>query len=181
MGGGIALLVSLKLLERSHPPLAALVLISSIAFPQRKPFFIRALTLPLIAKLALTLLPATLSVEIVLRQAYFDQAKMERDAVAAYAVNLRDAGGIDAMIEVAKQVVPENLHDIVATYGNITVPTLILWGSNDRIVALENGRRLHQALRHSKLRVIERCGHLPHEEVPAAAIEAIFEFLLERG
>ena len=61
--------------------------------------------------------------------------------------------------------------------GGVSVPVLVLWGESDRIVTLEYGRRLVEALgKHARLEVIERAGHLPHVEQPDATLKAIVNF-----
>jgi pimeloyl-ACP methyl ester carboxylesterase len=181
MGGGIALLTALKLLEDGKQRLSSLILIDSIAFPQKQPYFIRLLRIPVLPKLVLHLIPATISVRMVLRQAYFDKSKMAEDAIKEYAGNLADSEGIDAIVEVAKQVVPERLDHIISKYHTITIPTLILWGREDQIVLLENGASLNRMLAHSSLHTIGSCGHIPHEERPDDAVPVILHFLIEEG
>ncbi|MDW8327016.1 MAG: alpha/beta hydrolase [Anaerolineales bacterium] len=61
--------------------------------------------------------------------------------------------------------------------GNLSVPTLILWGEQDTWVPLERGKALHAALPQSRLVVFPNVGHLPMEEAPAAFNAALIEFL----
>ena len=48
----------------------------------------------------------------------------------------------------------------------VSVPTLIVWGTEDKIIPVDSGRRLHEAIPGSQLEVIPGCGHLPHVEKP---------------
>ena len=48
----------------------------------------------------------------------------------------------------------------------VNVPTLIVWGAEDKIIPVDSGRRLHEAIPGSSLEVIPDCGHLPHVEKP---------------
>jgi pimeloyl-ACP methyl ester carboxylesterase len=50
--------------------------------------------------------------------------------------------------------------------GKIRVPTLIVWGKEDRIVPLECADQYHQAIAGSTVHVIENCGHFAHLEQP---------------
>jgi len=47
---------------------------------------------------------------------------------------------------------------------------LIIWGDEDRVIPVANGRRLERDLPNAHLFVIERCGHLPQEERPDEVI-----------
>jgi len=61
----------------------------------------------------------------------------------------------------------------------LTQPTLILWGDNDKEVPLADGKRLHDAIRGSRLIVFNNCGHLPHEEYPQSFTKLVAEFCSE--
>ena len=56
-------------------------------------------------------------------------------------------------------------------------PTLLLWGDNDPEIPLEDGKRLHGAIRESRLIVFKNCGHLPHEEYPREFVEVVSGFV----
>lgn len=57
------------------------------------------------------------------------------------------------------------------------VPTLVVWGREDRIVPLECGEIYQRAIPKARLDVIDRCGHLPHLERPDEVARLIAEFL----
>jgi pimeloyl-ACP methyl ester carboxylesterase len=50
----------------------------------------------------------------------------------------------------------------------IGVPTLFLWGAQDRIVSAEYGRRYCAAVPGARFELIDDAGHLPHIEQPEA-------------
>jgi pimeloyl-ACP methyl ester carboxylesterase len=52
-------------------------------------------------------------------------------------------------------------------YLAAAVPTLIVWGANDRIIPVDQGRATHEAIAGSQLHVFDRTGHFPHCEHPA--------------
>lgn len=58
------------------------------------------------------------------------------------------------------------------------LPILIVHGSADRIVPIDNSRRLQQQLTRCKLVEIPECGHTPHEEWPVQFVQAVSAFLL---
>ena len=61
----------------------------------------------------------------------------------------------------------------------IKQPTLLLWGENDIEIPLEDGERLHHKIAGSRLIVFLNCGHLPHEEYPAAFTQIVGDFCNE--
>ena len=46
----------------------------------------------------------------------------------------------------------------------VDVPTLVVWGAEDRIIPPDAGRRIHEAIPGSRLEILPECGHLPHVE-----------------
>lgn len=179
MGGGVALLVALGLQQDARLRPRRLILIDNVAYRQPLPLFIRLLRTPLVGALCAHLTPARLQVTAVLRLAYYDDSRISPEDVAAYAEPLGQAGGKPALLRTARQLIPADVDQLAARYPQIDVPTLILWGRQDAIVPLWVGERLQRAIAGSRLVVIDRCGHIPHEECPRAAWGPVSDFLTE--
>jgi pimeloyl-ACP methyl ester carboxylesterase len=58
-----------------------------------------------------------------------------------------------------------------------TMPTLIVWGANDRIIPVGHGRRAHDAMPGSRLVVLENVGHFAPLDAPEALETTITEFI----
>lgn len=63
-----------------------------------------------------------------------------------------------------------------ARLREIQAETLIIWGERDRLLPLEIGRRLHQALPGSRLEVIAGAGHNPMWDRPDEFHRAVMDF-----
>jgi len=61
--------------------------------------------------------------------------------------------------------------------GEIRVPTLILWGKEDRVTPLYNAETFDATIPHSRVVVFEGVGHLPMEEAPERTAAEIDAFL----
>ena len=59
----------------------------------------------------------------------------------------------------------------------ITMPTLLLWGDSDGMVPMKYAEAFQSLLPNASLKVIEKAGHLPQDERPAAVVDAILPFL----
>jgi pimeloyl-ACP methyl ester carboxylesterase len=57
------------------------------------------------------------------------------------------------------------------------IPTLLIWGMQDKAVAPESAGRLKQNFRQCQLVVMDGIGHLPYEEAPDEFDRAVREFL----
>jgi 3-oxoadipate enol-lactonase len=61
--------------------------------------------------------------------------------------------------------------------GRIAAPTLVLHGTEDRIVPVENARRLARVIPGAELVLLEGAGHVYHSEQPAEADRAVLAFI----
>ena len=179
-GGGVALLVALKLTQRDPARLSRLILIDTIAYPQKLPGVIRMLRMPVLGWLGLHLIPDKTKVYDLMETLYYDDSKINWEDVLVYAAPLASPGAKYAFQQTARQILPDHIDEITSMYPQILVPTLVIWGREDKIIPLENGVRLHRALRNSQLVVIERCGHDPPDEQPEKLREIMQKFLKDQ-
>lgn len=177
LGGGIALLLALRLLDAEPERLRGLVLVAAAAYPQEIPPWIRLARLPLLGRVLLRLLPARRLIRWVLRSIVHDPTTITRTQVEAYAEPLESADGRRALLQTARQIVPEDVDVLVARYPEIRVPTLLLYAREDPVVPLEVGERLAADLPRARLEILEACGHDPPEERPRESVEPVREFL----
>jgi pimeloyl-ACP methyl ester carboxylesterase len=59
-----------------------------------------------------------------------------------------------------------------------TCPTLMIWGEQDRLNSVENGKRIAAEINGAKFTVIPRAAHLPQIEQPLAFHQTVLPFLL---
>jgi len=71
------------------------------------------------------------------------------------------------------------LHDpkLKRRLHRIRVPTLVLWGDKDRMTTPDYGRALAAAIPAARFETIERAGHFPHVEQPAAFAQKTLGFI----
>jgi pimeloyl-ACP methyl ester carboxylesterase len=65
------------------------------------------------------------------------------------------------------------------SHRTIRKRTLILWGGEDKLVPLAQGKRLAEDINGSNLVVFPGVGHSPHLEAPELVLERILPFLKE--
>ena len=113
----------------------------------------------------------------VLLYSYYRKRLITWEQIKAYAKSIGSPGGRDALLQVAKQAVPDNFEELTSQYPSINVPTLIVWGREDRVIPLSIGEMLDDDIPDSRLVLLEQAGHVPQEEKPEETIEAIAKFL----
>lgn len=177
LGGGIALLLALRLLEAEAERLRALVLVAAPAYRQGIPPWIRRARIPLVGRIFLRLVPPRRLIRWVLRSIVHDPSTITRTQVEAYAEPLESADARRALLRTARQIVPPDLERTVRRYPEIGVPALLLYGREDPVVPLEVGERLADALPRARLHVLDACGHDPPEELPEESLAAVRAFL----
>lgn len=64
-----------------------------------------------------------------------------------------------------------------ADIKGIHVPTLIIWGGQDRLIPSEYAKKFNQDIAGSKLVIFDKLGHVPHEEDPVATVAVVKDFL----
>ncbi|MBU0493113.1 MAG: alpha/beta hydrolase [Chloroflexi bacterium] len=67
--------------------------------------------------------------------------------------------------------------DLASRLDEVRMPTLVITGDDDRIVPTAQSVRLAGELPNAELVVVPNCGHIPHEECPAAFLLAVSDFL----
>ena len=180
LGGAVALLTYLMQSDQGAHPISKLVLLDTASYPQDLPLFISILRVPVINELSLCLTSNNFKSRMILRKAFFDHSKITEEMVATYGANLSLPGAYHALIKTAKQMLPPDLEEISGRYKSISIPVLLIWGEKDEIVPLEIGRRLAGNIPNAKLVVVPDCGHVPQEECPRQAIEAMESFLSDQ-
>jgi pimeloyl-ACP methyl ester carboxylesterase len=61
--------------------------------------------------------------------------------------------------------------------AEIAIPTLVVWGGNDELVPLEQGRSYAAGIPGAKLAIVPECGHAASIEKPKEFVEAVLPFI----
>lgn len=178
LGGAVVLLASIEaMIQEDASTLSAMVIIGGPGFIQRLPFMAEVFQNRYAAALFIALYAPDLWITLGLKMAYHDHRLVDRKHIARYAPCYRNREAKRALVETCRQLVPVDQEEITARYGNLSLPTLLLWGRHDQIVPLSQGTRLQAAIPGSQLEILEECGHNPQEEKPDLTFEIIDNFL----
>jgi pimeloyl-ACP methyl ester carboxylesterase len=61
----------------------------------------------------------------------------------------------------------------------IEIPTLVVWGTRDRMIPAWHATTAHQAIAHSKVVLFEGAGHFPHLDEPERFAEVLGDFMAD--
>lgn len=71
----------------------------------------------------------------------------------------------------------KNAPDIFEKLEKISVPTLLIWGKEDKLIPYEYSQKFVASINNCKFIPMEGCGHSPYVEDPEKLSELVIEFL----
>jgi abhydrolase domain-containing protein 6 len=182
LGGGLALRLYLHYPELAKK-IRGLVLISSAGYPQKLPGHIRELggwqgrlmTRGPVRALARASGLLRLSTRQTLQRCFHDHDKIPSELIDSASAALKTTGIFRAYHLSALNIVPPDIANFHQRFTEISCPTLILWGQQDRIIDPTSAARFANDIPDSAMHTFAACGHAPHLEYPdevARRIEA---------
>lgn len=76
--------------------------------------------------------------------------------------------------ETFKNVITQDLTHLLP---EIEILTLLIWGKEDRLTLLEEGRIINSNLKNSRIKEIDGVGHVPHRVVPRVVAKETVKFI----
>ena len=178
MGAGLAIGMAL-----AHPTrVAKLVLIDGL--PQHA---MEKLTSPSVRRALETSAPSWLvsfgnmlfgglMIESVLREIVHDPALLT-PAVIERSNRNRQRPGLIKPIMTVRENLPLWESGFATRVGEITHPTLVIWGEEDRVFPIAVGEELHQTIKGSRFIRIPKAGHIPQWERPDLVNQELITFI----
>jgi len=109
---------------------------------------------------------------------FFNQSFVTDEAVDEICSILRSKRNMLNLIQSARSAKRDNLE---ALLGQIQVPTLLLWGEDDKVTSMEVAEQFHKLIPNSTLLSIPGCGHAPMIEHPQWFAEHVERFVKEHS
>jgi len=165
MGGAVA-----RRFAATYPEATgALVLIASVTGEEHMPR--RMPAAPLFKRMVP--IGAGLVAGRILKASYYDPSVLTPEARAEYLRPIRIKGSMDGLL----RSMSDRAKDHPIDDARITMPVLLLYGADDRVVPLSAAQRIRERLPHARLVVVQRAGHLLYDERPGECAGFIEEFL----
>lgn len=172
LGGELAWRFTLK-----NPALVQkLVLINAAGYPMTSksvPLAFQMARLPVVNKMFTHITPRFM-VRKSVENVYADKKKVTDELVDRYFdLSLRE-GNRQAFVD---RLSLERKAEQIDLIKNIEQPTLILWGTEDLLIPVENAHRFHDDLPNNSLVIMDKVGHVPMEELPMESLAILQVFL----
>ena len=107
-------------------------------------------------------------------RAYYDKSFVTPDAEVCASLHLLTPGWAKWLIAFTKS---GGYNFLAKRIKDVSVPTLVLWGRQDRILGTKDATRFEKAIAGSQLIWIEDSGHVPHLEQAKVTAKHITEFV----
>jgi len=173
MGGGTCIFFSVRHRDRVNK----LILVDSAGMPHTLPLLGKVTILPKVGEFLLGL-KSNFYRKMALATNFIYDKKFITDN---YFENItrfhKIKGTTEALLKILRKQFFHTLLNEVHRLGEMDVPILIIWGRHDKAVPLERGQEMHRILRGSRLEILERAGHCPHDEQSQKFNQLAVDFL----
>ena len=176
-GGAVTFATYLKLRAENDSRIVGLGFIDPGVYDQPLPFFIRTLRTEFTRWLMYTFTTADWRAETVLRQVYAHDSVRTAERVRRYSRYMDLPGAHYAFEQTAEQIIPPDAAALEEQIKTIAVPTLAIWGEEDRIVPVRYAYRFRAEVPGVRFHLLPETGHAPQEERPADTARLLLEFL----
>jgi pimeloyl-ACP methyl ester carboxylesterase len=177
MGGNTAWSYALTYPET----LDGLILVAASGWPEEEgegdgsPFIFTLLSNP-IARTLLKDLDMTSLTRSGLEGSYTDQSFVTDELVERYVALSRAPGHRATLLAI---MAGERVEATAEKLSAITVPTLVMWGTDDNLVPVSGAQKFADAIPGATLAVYEGIGHLPQEENAEQSIADVRAFMMD--
>lgn len=173
LGGGIAALFSARFPEKVEK----LVLVDSAGLANPDPFAARFFKLPWIGEKLMNFPGDRLRLTM-LKDLFLYQAEKLSPAQYKQLTGFQKISGTTAVaLAIMRHGFADTLESSFRQLAKLNLPTMIIWGAQDRAIPLKIGQRMHQLLPGAKLIIIQQAGHLPNLEQSAVFNAQLTAFL----
>ena len=176
LGAGIVLLAALDLVQ-SETPVAGVVIVSGAVYSQPLPPYLSLGRRRLLGELFLLCTPPRHVLRRGIQGIVGDPATVDAEQVEGYRRPLRNFERRRVILRAVRQIDVDEALRLGPRLRELELPTLLIWGEEDRVVLLENGRRLAGDLPRANLVTLPGVGHLPPEEAPQRSVAPVLDFL----
>jgi pimeloyl-ACP methyl ester carboxylesterase len=185
VGSSLGGLVALRLAQEMPGRVKALALVGSAGLGREVSFSLRLLTLPgfggLVTLWNKTFIGAYQWAMLTTLLLYAAPMMAPHAWVSGLRQMARMPGYLDATVATMRSIGnilgQKKKHILLDRLYQIEIPTLVLWGKQDRVIPHHHGQAAISRLPVGKLDVYEGCGHLPHIEAREQFVRSMSSFM----
>jgi len=146
------------------PLVNKIILVDAAGMPNRLPIMGRISNLPQIGEFIYSLNNNFIR-KMTLGNTFVHNKQIITDEYFENATRFHKIKGTnEVMLYVTRKHFFDTLIEEIQTLSTMKVPTLIVWGREDKAISLDNGQEMHRILKDSRLEILEEAGHCAHDE-----------------
>jgi len=173
MGGGIVIFFANHHRDRINK----LVLIGAAGIPNPLPLLGRITNLPGVGELIYGM-RGNLMRRLALKNAWIYDANMITDEYLENVTRFHKIrGSTGVMLKILRKQFFHTIPNEVREVGEKGIPTLIVWGKQDKSIPLKCGIEMHNLIKGSRLEILDMAGHNPHDERADGFNPMVIDFL----
>ena len=182
VGNSLGGAIGQQLLAQDPDRVASLALINSAGFGSEVTLLLRMLAMPVIGPLS-TRKTTRASAALLERTIYADRSLATRQRVDhALAIGRQPHSGavmLETAVELAtgRGVRPEWRRELATAAARNPRPTLIMWGTRDRVLPAHHIHEARRVYPHAQLHLLSGVGHMPQVECPQRFADLLLPFL----
>jgi 4,5:9,10-diseco-3-hydroxy-5,9,17-trioxoandrosta-1(10),2-diene-4-oate hydrolase len=176
LGGFLALQMALTYPQR----VSALVLVDAAGLGAQIGWILRLQGLPLLGDLVTTI-PSRRLVRLAVRSIFYDKAQATPQIVEEHYRHFWRPGARQCYLAVIHNGLGRGgqRYLLLDRLPQIHVPTLLVWGAEDRLLPVRHAQAAAARLPDSRLHVLPKCGHCPQMEKPEEFNRLVLDFLAD--
>ncbi|MEA3471756.1 MAG: alpha/beta hydrolase [Thermodesulfobacteriota bacterium] len=172
MGGGTCI----RLAANHRDRIERLVLVSPAGLPNPYRLIARLPTLPGVGNILLRM-PGNLTRRIALWNFFYNRKLITDTDFENITRPHKIKGSAEVMLKILRARFFDTLMSEIISLKETDIPTLIVWGRHDRGIPPEKGIQLNSIIKGSRLEILDRAGHCPHDEQSAKFNRLVLDFL----
>jgi len=173
MGGGTCILFALQHRDRVNK----MILVNSTGMPNPLPLMGKIANLPKVGEFLMGLKgnffrKMALDINFIYDKGFITDSYF-KDVTRFH--KIKDT--TEVLLKISRKQFFGKLLDEIHRLGETDVPILIVWGRHDKSIPLERGQEMHRILMGSRLEILERAAHCPHDEQSQRFNQLAVDFL----
>ncbi|MSQ40362.1 MAG: alpha/beta fold hydrolase [Dehalococcoidia bacterium] len=180
VGNSLGGLLALQVARDNPGRVRSLVLEDSAGLGREAAGFLRAMVLPGVGEGMAR--PCRGSIRRLMRILFYNPALIPSDLVEALYQERRRPGNKEALLHILRAGVTvrgvKPAMVLKDQLSSLSVPTLVMWGRQDRVFPVAHGEEAARCLPLGRLHVFEECGHWPHIERQKEFDRVLVDFLV---
>ncbi|MGD9108744.1 MAG: alpha/beta fold hydrolase [Gammaproteobacteria bacterium] len=158
-----------------------LILVSPVGFTHKLPLIVRLGTLPFICQL-IKYISKKLITKVIYLYVYDKKCITKEFLQNNYRI-AQLPGVRRVLISLLRQnidihgIKKEIIEPVMENLSQLTMPVLIIWGKNDKLLPVKNTQAALRLIPQAKLEIFDKCGHIPQLEHPEKFNQLVKSFV----